>query len=178
MMGPSDSNSTQQFHLFPELPYELRALIWRFSFCRPIQVQLELGTGSIPALLPEHIQGLCSFSYDKNTTPPALLTCKESRDIALSSYNCFPPRTIHNRIYYSPDLPTIYYYPLYDNIHLEGVAKLVECATRIGLRPSDMETLAMEISAFAASQFPGSLMKVSWMVSRQQSIDRGTGTSE
>merc|ERR1712225_155134 len=91
-MGPSDSNYTQQFHLFPELPYDLRALIWRFSFCRPIQVQLELGTGSIPALLPEHIQGLCSFSYDKNTTPPALLTCKESRDTALSSYDCFPPR--------------------------------------------------------------------------------------
>ena len=177
MMGPSDSNSTQQFHLFPELPYKLRALIWRFSFCRPIQVQPELGTGSIPALLPEHIQGLFSFSYDRNTTPPALLTCKESRDIALSSYDCFPPRTIYNRIY-SPDLPTIYYYPLYDDIHLEGVAKLVECATRLGLRPSDIETLAMEISAFAASQFPGSPMEVSWIVSRQQSIDRGTGTSE
>ncbi|PVH68928.1 hypothetical protein DL98DRAFT_190176 [Cadophora sp. DSE1049] len=175
-MGLSDSNYTQQFDLFPELPYELRALIWTFSFCRPIQVQLELGTWSIPALLPEYVQGLCTFSYDKNTTPPALLTCRESRRVALSSYDCFP-RTIHNRIY-PANLPTIYYYPLYDYIHLEGVAKLVECATRIGLRPSDMKTLAMEISAFAASQFPGSPMKVSWMVSRQQSIDSRTRTSE
>ncbi|PVH67891.1 hypothetical protein DL98DRAFT_257124 [Cadophora sp. DSE1049] len=178
-MGSSDSNYTQQFLLFPELPYEIRALIWRFSFCRPIQVQLELDTCSIPALLPQYIQRLCkiTFSYDKNTIPPALHTCKESRDIALAVYDCFPPPTIHNRIC-PPDLPTIYYCPLYDNIYLEGVAELVEYAIRVRLRPPEVKTFAMEISAFAASQFAGSPMKVSWIICGQQSIDRGTGISE
>ena len=61
---------------------------------------------------------------------------------------------------------------------MEGGAGLVEYAKLFGLRPSEVKTFAMHISALAASQFPGSPMKVYWMYSRQQSIDRVIGTSE
>ncbi|KAK0114150.1 hypothetical protein ONS95_013652 [Cadophora gregata] len=169
-MSPSDSNL--QFHLFRELPSELRELIWKFSLRRTVRVQLQLEARGIPTLSTEHVRGLCTFSYKNNTVPTALRVCKESRQIATSTYDCFPPQAISNRIH----PPNLYYYPLYDDIHIEGGAALLEYTKLFGLRPLDMKTFAMHIGAFAASQFPGPPMKVYW--SWQQTIDRANGTSE
>ncbi|KAK0113398.1 hypothetical protein ONS96_014264 [Cadophora gregata f. sp. sojae] len=135
-MSPSDSNL--QFHLFRELPSELRELIWKFSLRRTVRVQLQLEARGIPTLSTEHVRGL----------------------------------SISNRIH----PPNLYYYPLYDDIHIEGGAALLEYTKLFGLRPLDMKTFAMHIGAFAASQFPGPPMKVYW--SWQQTIDRANGTSE
>ena len=173
-MSPSDSN--QQFHLFPELPGELRELIWKFSlYGRTVLVQLKLGTWNIPTLSLEHVQGLCTFSYKENHTPPALGVCKESRDIAASFYKCSPLRAFRDRIH-SPNLSTVCYCPFYDNIRIQGEAALFEYAKIAGLRLPDMRTFVIYISASAASDSPGSPTTVSW--SREQSKDRETGTNE
>jgi len=173
-MSPSDSN--QQFHLFPELPGELRELIWKFSlYGRTVLVQLKLGTWNIPTLSLEHVRGLCTFSYKENHTPPALGVCKESRDIAASFYKCSPLRAFRDRIH-SPNLSTVCYCPFHDNIQIQGGAALYEYAKIAGLRLPDMRTFVIYISASAASDSPGSPTTVSW--SREQSIDRETGTNE
>jgi len=173
-MSPSDSN--QQFHLFPELPGELRELIWKFSlYGRTVLVQLKLGTWNIPTLSLEHVRGLCTFSYKENHTPPALGVCKESRDIAASFYKCSPLRAFRDRIH-SPNLSTVCYCPFHDNIQIQGGAALYEYAKIAGLRLPDMRTFVIYISASAASDSPGSPTTVSW--SREQSKDRETGTNE
>lgn len=56
-------------------------------------------------------------------------------------------------------MSTLYYFPLYDDILIEGGAVLLEYEKLLGLRPPDVKTFAMCISAFAASQFPGSPKK-------------------
>ncbi|KAL5325399.1 hypothetical protein ACEPPN_006524 [Leptodophora sp. 'Broadleaf-Isolate-01'] len=140
-MSPSDSSL--QFHLFRELPGELRELIWKFSLRRTIRVQLQLEARGIPTLSPEH-----PFESAKNPAEQPL------------------PLTIA-----SPKLSAIAFIR-----RTEGEAALLEYTKLFGLRPLDVKTFAMHISAFAASQFPGPPMKVYW--SRQQTIDRANGTSE
>jgi hypothetical protein len=136
--------------------------------CRTIRLQLKLklGTQSIPALTPKNIQSLCTFILNKNTELPALGCCKESHDIAVSFYECYPAQTAYNR---PPNLPTIYYHPLYDNIYLDGEAELDKYVTSMRLRPGDVKPFATGIIAVAASLFPGSPMKVCWMDSNETS---------
>src|SRR6187402_1416237 len=105
----------------------------------------------LPLSMYEQVRGLCTFSENNNIALSALLAYPESRDIAFSFYNRFPlRRTIFNR-FHPANLLTIYYHPLYDNIWIEGGRELVEYMAVPGLRPSEVKTSGVEISAFTTS---------------------------
>ncbi|KAI6087990.1 hypothetical protein F4821DRAFT_258445 [Hypoxylon rubiginosum] len=90
MSGLSDS-----FELFPQLPTELRLQIWRHS-CHQRVVEV----------LYDSDNDRCTSS----TAPPAILhACRESRFEALRIYKkSFGTRSHDPRIYFCPDLDTLY----------------------------------------------------------------------
>ncbi|KAM3073518.1 hypothetical protein ACMFMG_004588 [Clarireedia jacksonii] len=87
--GPQPS-----FHLFPNLPVELRCVVWHYAI--------------VPRLIEPYLDIPADFSRltTRRRPPPALLsTTRESRRIFLTQYHPFPIR--NTQIYIHPSLDTL-----------------------------------------------------------------------
>ncbi|KAF4621873.1 hypothetical protein G7Y89_g14470 [Cudoniella acicularis] len=92
----TQSNASKSFHRFPQLPIELRLMIWKFSFPRSrlIEVYYEEDTNSCTTTCP---------------APTALKICKESRQEALRHYKLmFRTSIMPPRIYFDPSVDEFY----------------------------------------------------------------------
>jgi hypothetical protein len=113
------SQGPQDFHLFPDLPFEIRGRIWRFSFPKARTIQaLPLIDEDRPLTYRDNESSKVldiTFSYEsKNPITAFLRTSKESQKLALSIYQ----RLVMGRrtIYFYPDrdilvfvgLPTVF----------------------------------------------------------------------
>ncbi|KAG4415972.1 hypothetical protein IFR04_010922 [Cadophora malorum] len=98
-MSPSSTPPTPTFHLFPNLPLELRNQIWTLSLPPPrlIPLQTEKGTIHISGRHP-NIPFLHVWCTTRRPVPSLLHTCRESRIIGLKHYsllfdtNCRPAK--------------------------------------------------------------------------------------
>jgi hypothetical protein len=112
------------FTLFPNLPIELQIKIWKYALPGPRIIQLHYLNGA--------------FSFYGARHPPVLLTCRTSREVALTVYKrAFP----HND-------KSIYIDFAYDTLHLATSPRM--CQHAAGLFPDikeKIQSLAVEISS-------------------------------
>jgi hypothetical protein len=85
------SQGPQNFHRFPDLLFEIREKIWKFSFpdTRSIRVRpIVLKDNHLPLLVHRNKpqRAFIKFSYKNNNPIVALKTSGESRKTALSVY--------------------------------------------------------------------------------------------
>jgi hypothetical protein len=153
----------QNFHLFSQLPPEIRKKIWKLSFpdgrwirvhpIVPKDVHLSLLVrGNKPQRL------LIEFSYEDNDPIVALKTSRESRMIALSVYRSFVKGG--KRVYFCSDSDTLLF------------AELVEVSLmllRTRMRPGLVKQLLANTFDHEAVQLTGQLsdsstIKWSWIL--------------
>jgi hypothetical protein len=95
---------SEMFERFAQLPRELRRLIWRYAFPGPrlitvVRANPSPGSGLLyidrcDGLGPRHTPGFSKLEEQPREPPPSLfLVCRESRRVALESYEfCFNTR--------------------------------------------------------------------------------------
>ncbi|KAF8846612.1 hypothetical protein BDZ45DRAFT_682421 [Acephala macrosclerotiorum] len=113
------------FTLFPTLPAELQIKIWRYTLPGPRIIQLQYSKSS--------------SSFHGTRPPPALHTCRTSREIALS---VFEPAFTRN-----DQLKPIYIDFAHDTLHLATNSEM--CKHMASLYPDfkeKIQSLAIEIS--------------------------------
>jgi hypothetical protein len=120
-------HGSQSFDLFPELPLEIRLMIWRRSFpddrsilVRPIVAEdshLQFSDGDKPRIR-------INFSYHDNNPIAALQTSSESRQLALSVYRSF---VANKRI--------VYFYSARETLLFEGLDTIVQKLYSDGVSP-------------------------------------------
>lgn len=78
------SENAPEFSLFNHLPFEIRAMIWRFSLPGPQVVELDSWAYKESDAPPYERERLVKLS----TLPPIAFVCRESRKIVLRDYYC------------------------------------------------------------------------------------------
>jgi 2EXR family len=144
----------QHFHLFPELPFEIREMVWMSSFpgarstrARPALEALNWIYHNRKARQILDV----TFSYEDSDRIVALRTSRESRQAALSVYR--PRVTGWGIIYFCPDRDTVLF---------AGFETVFETLVSHGSRPASIAQLLMNTCEREASQFADSSTKVEW----------------
>ncbi len=142
----------QYFHRFPELPFEIRQMIWMFSFPRARSVRVRLAAlnwfyhnGKSPEVRD------VKFSHEESDPIVALWTCRESRQAVLSVYR---HRVARGK--------TIYFCPDRDTILFAGFEPIFETLVSQGSRPAFIARLLVNLCERGASQFADSSTNVEW----------------
>jgi 2EXR family len=119
------------FHLFPQLPIELRRKVWRHALERQRIIEVEL-SGPLESIEisnttnPNHKLGrFCVYVNGYQITSKYLRTTKESREAALEFYRVHIPCQLatnpeHDRYMFREETKpgTLYFNPEYDILHI------------------------------------------------------------
>lgn len=99
-----------QFTQFPSLPKELRLKVWKFGLTPRIVEICQKNDPGYDEDLDTSNTGPPSDLYSPTALPVFLKVNQESRDIVLrSSLPSFPTSSNAQRIYYNPDVDTLYF---------------------------------------------------------------------
>jgi hypothetical protein len=173
-----ESQGSQNFHQFPELPPEIREKIWKFSFpdarsIRVCPIVPKDGHLSLPVHGNKPQRVLVKFSYEDDNPIMALKTSRESRGIALSVYKCFieHPRGLElEGDEEDLDLPLggkiTYFCPDRDTLLFAGLEEVFMMLLLSGERPGSVTQLLTNTFDHEASQitdqFADSSTTIKW----------------
>lgn len=157
LLQSCESQGPQHFHLFLELPFEIREMIWKFSLpsTRSIRVRLLVLEDRPLNLFYHRNKSLrvldVEFSYEDHDLIMALQTSKESRQAALLVYRCL---VTSGR--------TIYFCPNRDTLQFAGFETVFETLVSNAWRPASIMQLLMGMCNLEASRFADSSTTVEW----------------
>jgi hypothetical protein len=157
LLQPCVSQGPQHFHPFTKLPFEIRKMIWKFTFpdARSIRVRPLVPDDRFLCLLDHSNNRVgvldVGFSYKDNDPIVALRTVRESRQAAQSVYRCL----VKNG-------QTIYFCPDRDTLLFAGFEKVAETLVLNAWRPASIAQLLRNTCDREASPFADTSTIIQW----------------